>query len=44
MEKSKSRRRDIQFFSRKNDVMFIVHNERAQLFAQQLEGDSNVAS
>lgn len=42
MQKSKSRRRDIKFFSQKNDEMFIVHSERVRSYAERLEKDDNV--
>ena len=44
MERVKTNRRDIQFFSKKNDKLFIVHDERAKFYAERLEQDTQVTS
>lgn len=43
MEKAKPSRRDIQFYSKKNQTLVIVHSQWAYNYANQLEEDDNVA-
>lgn len=42
MEKVKAHRRDIQFFSRKNDMLYVVHTDIVERYAKYLEGDQSV--
>ena len=44
MEKFKSNRRDIQFFSKKNGKLLILHSEQALVYAQRLEANPHVVS
>ena len=44
MEKFKSNRRDIQFFSKKNGKLLILHSEQALVYALRLEDNPHVVS
>ena len=43
MEKSKTKTRDILFFSKKNNRMMCVHTEQAREYAQRLEDSEDIA-
>ncbi|MPM02785.1 hypothetical protein SDC9_49040 [bioreactor metagenome] len=43
MQRRKSNRRDIQFYSKKNNALIIVHTQKAHDYAKRLEQDETVA-
>lgn len=44
MEKNGTRRRDIRFYSAKNDSVVLVHTQAARDYAKRLDSDQNVQS